>query len=311
MINPDSPYVFGPQFFEQHQEKLLRLANNPIGRWILRIHGKRSSVGKNRITKILPNAIFWDGEKEGQVVAEFRVKNKFSNRIYYAFYPIWFLMHGWDINVANPLRDLLIPISPVVPNWNLGFDTLTVYPDPVPTYSDDSIYFYDPTYLTARNAATGTRRGGISMYVQATWTSPNYFIEGLFINWDTSDLGASAVISAATASPWVIAKTVTDASFNARLYNSTASNPLIDGDFDQRGSTEQSNTNFSTSTVTTGAYNDYPLNATGISNISLTGITKFCLRDQFYDTASNVPTGTNYFEVATSRTAGTTNDPKL
>ena len=52
MFNPDTPFVFGPGFFKQHQEKLLKLANSWVGRRILCL--KKSSVGKNKVTKITP-----------------------------------------------------------------------------------------------------------------------------------------------------------------------------------------------------------------------------------------------------------------
>jgi len=61
---------------------------------------------------------------------------------------------------------------------------------------------------------------------------------------------------------------------------------------------------------TAGTYNDFTLNANGISNISKTGITYFGARDSL-DTANTTPTGNNNWNFNSSNGAGTTTDPKL
>src|SRR5688572_20225406 len=110
--------VFDEQWFKTHQRSLLWFANTRIGRWFFRINGNASSVGDNRIVGILPNAIFWKGKKRQQYHAEFRTHDKFAKRLYYGLKPIWSLLHLWDTIWANRVQ----------PSWNVGFDTLTVYP---------------------------------------------------------------------------------------------------------------------------------------------------------------------------------------
>src|SRR3990167_8597062 len=112
--------LFGKDWFFKHQKILLLLTNTLIGRYILRIHGDKSSVGKNKIVRIERNAIYWRGKKPDEFVVEVRTHPKFAKRILYTFYPIWYLIHLWDTLFANNFA----------PNLNLGFDTLTVYPDP-------------------------------------------------------------------------------------------------------------------------------------------------------------------------------------
>ena len=106
------------RFFRNHQEKLVKFANSPIGRYAFRIHGKRSSVGNNKIEAILPNAVFW---KKGDLwVGEYRTHNKFTKRLLHQFSPFWRLIHEWDTRVANV----------IYPKWNLGFDSFgPAYPD--------------------------------------------------------------------------------------------------------------------------------------------------------------------------------------
>lgn len=50
---------------------------------------------------------------------DFRTHDKFSKRLYYAFYPLWWTLHQWDTLFANNFA----------PQLNFGFDTLTAYPD--------------------------------------------------------------------------------------------------------------------------------------------------------------------------------------
>ena len=88
-------------------------------RWVMRINGDRSGVGKSKIIEIIPNAIFWrKGEK---YVAEFRTHAKFSKRIYYAFRWVWLLFHAWDWLLADRF----------LPRLGFGFNSFTclIYPD--------------------------------------------------------------------------------------------------------------------------------------------------------------------------------------
>src|SRR3990167_5386340 len=109
-------YLFDKKWFADKQEFLLWLLNTPIIRIWFR-HIMRIDCTK-KVVLILPNTYWiYEGDK---IKADFRAHNKFSKRLYYDFYPLWWTFHQWDMLIANPFR----------PAWNLGFDTLTVYPDP-------------------------------------------------------------------------------------------------------------------------------------------------------------------------------------
>src|SRR3990167_4178796 len=103
--------MFNKEFFNGHQNVLLWLLNTPIirvwSRWVLRINGKESSVGKNRIIKILPNSITWRNKKENEYTTEFRLNDYFARKLILPR-----LFHIWDINFANRF----------FPSLNLGFD---------------------------------------------------------------------------------------------------------------------------------------------------------------------------------------------
>jgi hypothetical protein len=108
--------VFDKEFFQRHQRVLLWFANTRVGRYVLRIHGERSRVGKSRVSRILPHAIEWDNPDSTKTV-EIRTHDKFAKRLYYAFKPVWMLIHAWDTLFANNYA----------PQYNLGFDTVTIF----------------------------------------------------------------------------------------------------------------------------------------------------------------------------------------
>lgn len=161
-------YLFDKIWFGENQKILLSLLNAPIiriwFRWALRI--KRGDCNE-KITEIGPNHFSWgdkliledylvfkDGHKELfdrnkskhrklasklktekglalQRTADFRGRNIFSERLFYAFKPFWLLCHLWDVLIANRLK----------PAWNLGFDDLTVQP----SAKDTLLYEYNAT----------------------------------------------------------------------------------------------------------------------------------------------------------------------
>src|SRR3990167_4064729 len=98
--------AFDKKWFARHQRVLLWLLNTFCVRiwflWVMRINGKRSSVGRKKIIKIEPNAITWR-EGERRYSSEFRAHDKYSKRLYYAFKPLWWAMHFWDWLVGDRL----------------------------------------------------------------------------------------------------------------------------------------------------------------------------------------------------------------
>lgn len=113
---------------------------------------------------------------------------------------------------------------------------------------------------------------------------------------DTSGLGAGAVVSAATLS-------IYGADVNGKLdgaaiapdVNIYSSNPasntaLASGDFDSLGSTAFCDTPITYANWSDAAYNDFAFNASGIAAIVVAGISKFGGRNANYDVAASAPT---------------------
>jgi hypothetical protein len=186
--------VFSTEWFLQQQRWLLRAANLPVlGNEL------RAALGislRGRLTRILPNATIADrGDNIYQ--AEFRSHDKHGKGLYRQGYYLWRLMHEWDRFVANPW----------VPALNLGFDTLTTYPDsgnPGTTTCDARVSTYSKNEAWAAliaEAGDGID-GNATDYparIQAQ-TGSNLWLglfRGIFM-FDTSSLGSGATITAAT-----------------------------------------------------------------------------------------------------------------
>lgn len=304
--------IFNKHFFKKHQKVLLLLANTIFGRYILRIHGNRSSVGGSKVIGILPNAIFWKhGDK---VKAEFRTHNKFSKRIYYSFYPLWWLIHQWDMLFANNFK----------PAWNLGFDTLTAYPDPHTETStvDGDTRFADTVspYQTWANllaqAATSATDSDTTfrVFVSAHPTEAGYDNCWRAIHlYDTSSLGAGATIDSAVCS-FVSNSTTNGWTDSISLCASApASNTaIVTGDHVNYGSTDFGNKTLASITADSSTYNNITLNASGLAAISKTGITKFGYRLTRDLTATDPSAeGNSNVTFFAAEQSGTSTDPKL
>jgi len=300
--------VFSKNWFEKHQKTLLFFVNTWIGRWFFRIWGEGSSVGDNKIINITPNAITW--QEEGKFSTEFRTHNKFGKRLFYGLKPLWYLFHAWDVLIANPVN----------PAWNLGFDSLVVYPDPnVEVSSFDGLIantqLVGVAWADVRNATDGTAIDDSAAVIRARARNftTSHEIHRAYTLFDTSALTADAVISAGVYSVYG-SLLGAPALFNIRMVTTTpASDTAIDaGDFDQIGEVGQADDYPSTS-FSTVAYNDMTMNATGRGNISLTGISKFGFREVEHDIGSvEAGAGLSYnAQVFSADRAGTDNDPKL
>lgn len=301
--------VFSKQWFTEHQDALLRFANSKIGRRTLRIHGKRSGVGNRRIISIEPHAITWDNE-DGTYSLELRTHNKYAKRLYHAFKPLWWTLHGWDMGIANRLA----------PGLNAGFDTLNAAPLPGSggTTMDGWVERTpnnDETFATIiAGAGTDHSTGGTSLqvYLEAG-SSSNKFdqLDRSIMTFDTSIINPLSTIQSASLSLYVTDKYTGLGSTTVNVTGATpaANNKLTNGDFQQFGSVT-----FASTTPTNGN-NTLSLNSSGIANITKGGISAFGLR-LGWDAAGSF-TGTwsvfedTYYNFASADSFGSSQDPTL
>jgi hypothetical protein len=307
--------VFSKTWFKQHQKPLLWFANTIIGRYVLRIHGKRSDVGKRKIIRIDPNAIFWIKEMtpEGPVFqVEFRTHDKYAKRLYYAFKPIWWLFHAWD------------SFTVACPQLNLGFDTLTKYPGSIGVDNPCDGYIQldatNQTYanIIATTTASSTTNVVLGVTIQCHLSNTNYFkqLTRSILCFDTSALTSGATISAAVIS--LKGNTKTSQLTNKPSYSIVSSSPastsaLATTDIDNVGNTSFAAVAYDS--VSTSGYSDWTLDASGRANISKTGISKFGIRDSWdlAGTFGGVWTSNSVCQIYwdSAATSGTSTDPKL
>ena len=318
--------IFDKNWFKKHQSKLLWLLNKPVVkywfRYCLRI---RKYDCSQKITEITPNSISWgdryfkkNGEWYLERTTDFRTHNKYSKRLLHAFYPIWWVFHQWDMMV-NFFK---------LPKLNLGFDTLTVYPDagdPGATTVDGDVWNwgYDAIWSTHRSA-TGNSLGDGTTFTKIRTvlggsSGTNYWGIGRIITlFNTSSLGTQSIINSAILSLFGSSKSNPLGLATPQALAVVASNPasnttLVGSDYATLGSVRFA-TDISYNNWSTVGYNDFTLNANGLAAINKTGISKFGFRSD-YDLDNVAPTpnsaNTNDTVAYSADQAGTTQDPKL
>ena len=205
----------------------------------------------------------------------------------------------------------------------IGNTTSTFYPDAgtVGTTVDGhaSRTGVVENWATLRGGAgTGVSNSTLPLYAYllSHTTSGQYqqLARSIFL-FDTSTIGTDTIVSTTLS---LYSTEVID-SFNSAgalaIVESTpaSNNVLVAGDFTNVGSTLQAST-ILISAMTVNTYSTWTLNATGLSNISKTGITKFGLRLEA-DRSNTEPTWvSNVYQGiswASADNAGTASDPKL
>lgn len=299
--------MFDKNWFTRFQKPLLWFANTLIGKWVFCL--KTSSVGKNKIIKIEPNSITW---KEGKYFkTEFRTHDKFGKRLFYAFKPLWYLLHLWDMAWY--------------PKFNLGFDTLTAYPSAGSSSPVDGWVYRGPQNETFSNIRTGagenadnTTVNGNFLLLRATTTSNQYqYLTRAVFMFDTSSLTSSAVISSAVLSIYGTGKTnaLGSAEVDIVSVSTAGTDALVAADYAVAnwGTTVFSSVTYAN--FSDSAYNDITLDSNGIANVSKTSISKFGARLN-WDTDNSF--GGSWSSAADTRfncymadQTGTSNDPKL
>jgi hypothetical protein len=200
--------------------------------------------------------------------------------------------------------------------------TLTVYPDPgdpgTTTIDGVTATSGRATWADAHDAADSDIIGttNLSTVCVRSTLAGTYAIGRSFFLFDTSALGSGATVTAATLSLASEAASNTSAdSTTVEIVSATpASNTsLSTADYDQIGSTSFASMTFGASGTWSGvdgAYNDFTLNASGLANISVTGISKFAARAGI-DLSNTAATGINENRCYYADTAGNASDPKL
>jgi hypothetical protein len=191
-------------------------------------------------------------------------------------------------------------VVPLIPDSVVMATTSTFYPDAHPETSSVDGYIFRGIQGTWSEVRTGAGTQAVDdattsgIGLSSGTESPKYVsLRRGCVFFETSALPDNAVITSATLSLYGESK-VDDNNWqpNINVYNvitgSNTSLSTADYLYTNYGSTAYS-TSITYNGWSTSGYNDFELNSTGRAAISLTGITKFGIRNANYDVANNAP----------------------
>lgn len=301
------------RWFDLHQAVLLRMANTKYGRDLLCIPQEYPTIVQVRKDSV--KSLLETNGIHTTFLSDFRADSKWANVVRSRFsqfqsYSRYFLNDDNGVRLSPMVRlarSVVAATSTFYPDANVETTTVDGY-----VRKNDS-----NDWATTRGAADGTAAvddgtnslcwvgGNGSVYDLIRWF--NLFNTG-------PTIGDSDTISSATYSMYITGVTETLASGSVNVFTCTpASNTaIVTADYDQVASVAQATARI-ISGLSTSAYNDWTLNATGLSSISKTGVTKFALRNSYdyNNTDPGISGGYSRIDGIGADTSGTTQDPKL
>jgi hypothetical protein len=274
----DKPKLWSNEWFECWQVFLLIAVNSPF-------KGLREEI-RNRLGIILDRNILVNrllrnsfriktGENEYQET--FYGKPIFAIALKKEFNWLWQTIHRFDMSFANKFA----------PRFNLGFDTLTKYPDAHPETNTFDGYIsasQSPGAWASLIALNGqsvddTAQTLILSFIGNNFCSQDQFqqVQRGFALFDTSALTTDATISDATFSPKIWYRSDPYGGVSIEIVAATTASNTGSTTTDLENTKTNGTTSFCNlaySAMTTGAYNDFVFNSSGKSGVNKTGITK-------------------------------------
>lgn len=304
--------VFSKQWFKKHNNELVKIARLPFfGELVFGFNKMGHYVDRKNIVAIRPNSVVEHIGYKNEL-PEFREhffgRNKYAERLRDVFYPIWGTFHLWDMEIANRFA----------PYLNLGFDTLTVYPDAnaIDGYVQRSGSNEQLATIIA-GAGTGNKYSTTELFceLQNGYAGNNNNYNSLFrsiLLFNTGSLGTDATISGAVLSTYYKAKQNLGGVYIVSS-NPASDTALANSDYGNLGTTSFGY--LADASISASQYNDFTLNASGLSAISKTSLSKFGMKiDIDFTGTGDGATGNGYdryYNFYSSRRTGTANDPKL
>lgn len=286
--------------FKRFQKIILFIANNRLGRFLLGVSHEVPSSQK--ILRIFPNSYIV--KEQDNYVQTFRTYDLFALKLEKLLKIL--------VMVSTPL---IVPLPKIAPLF-------------LPFLTTRSFFAGGGDGRVARTgqgswAAAHDNTDGTAADITATGNQVicqpsadgGWRIDRLFFPFDTSAIPDGAVITQGLVNIKCanLANHFIDLPIHLILTTQASNTALVVGDFDQVGTTDQAPA-INSSTFVVGNYVTWILNATGRSNVSLTGFTKFGLRTdhdftntQCTDAANNTTAPT----FSMSETLGTDSDPYL
>ena len=313
-------------FFHWKQPLLLRMAATRSGRELLGI----TDMGEPPVL-ILPNMVRWR-QSEHTFLSEFRTHPKYTKIILHRRKEYAGLEQSLEKStLENSWREHRRAAARLGLAFVGGGAVTTVYPDP----HTETATFDGFVSRISVDETIGTIRGGAGTFsrdtdtatdankIKASTTTDQFSdLYRTLILWDASSIDDGDTVDSAIISTFIISldnglsgEASSNSAFVAVASTPASNTAVEDADYGQLGSTS-----FGTSPnqgdMTAETYEDITLNSSGLSNISLTGISKFGLLNgwDFNNTVTGLTWGSGnsmsisiYFADET----GTTKDPKL
>lgn len=279
-------------------------------------------VNRNiRINRIYPNSyrLFIGYVKDGRYFHPefqhiFYGKNFYSEALYKELLPLWNLMHEFDIKVANRF----------IPLFNLGFDTLTSYPNSGYgganlTCDGNITRNANETWAAIITASSGTSVSLSSGYDYAmrnynTQTGAGYYCTRSYFGFDTSALTSNAVISAAYLYLRLSSSSLPDDNNSVLYFHkpilSNANNLQYSdyGNMKSGGNWDFNHTWWADGTGWNGM--NKAINSTSFNKIEKNGVTKFSING-WWDETGNSPARDNYTSLYMTDNSNIAYRPKL
>lgn len=310
--------------FKKYAKLVTWFANTKVGKTYL-------SLPDKPIALMLPNGyhLIKSIEKDRtNIEAVFYTRPVYAKKMYVALSLIDSVVHmGENAGQSLALQHILITMvtsgAKSLPIFAIPLTTDTFRPDPdTEVTSVDGHVGYrqtDQNFNVIHDAASATTTddSGTSLTVTTEDAGVSnkyneiYRVATLF---DTSSIPNAAVISAATLSTFGNTTTnVLSQSIGVVTCTPASNVALQASDYAQFQATRQA-TDINISSLSASAYNDWPLNATGLSNINVSGITKFGFRlagDIDNSAFTWISASRSTYGANSAETASTTSDPKL
>jgi hypothetical protein len=309
---------FDAAWFARHQATILGWLN---GWWLPRILARHAlRIDTTEVLAEIGPHYYRVDLPDGQRRATFRTHAKYSKRVYYSLFAFWWALHFLDWLVLDRW----------LPALSFGFDTLpTVYPQAgsggANTTCDGYVRHYHypgQTWANMHDWADGTSvslTGADTYYcdVSAGDQANRYeYIQRGGFSFNTAAIGAGATVTAANFSIRGTVKdstySVIDDSIDVVAFTPANAAAFVTDAFDQFGTT--SFANVTQAAFSTSGYTAFALNAAGLANIAVAGISKFgtrlgCDRSNTEPTESDYDTA--YMVGYYADQSGTGSDPKL
>jgi len=264
--------AFDSGWFAANQSRLVDWLNGRLGLLLRRKLGIR---GRGLVIEVGTHHVLF--EESGRLEGEFYTGPVIAQRIYFGLLPLWWGMHLWDLMVPSRWR----------PRLSFGYDILTAYPDRGRWLTTmDGIVLrsaMSETFSAIRSGAgtgAGTGAGYDSVYLHSSAIRSNefsYLYRGI-LTFDTSPMGAGAVVSSAYLGIRLFNKFSYLGSTPLHVVQASpaANNNLVAADYGSLGSASAGNLPFEF--WVPDVYNSINLNAYGLTLIDPAGISKLGLR---------------------------------